>query len=319
MNLISALRIIVVLAFTGGVSAEQLLIIQGASGDDAYTETFEATVSTWSKLASKAEMDVSHIHDFASKQSPRERIQNWLVENLTNRLDPLWIVFVGHGSFASDGAKLNLIGPDISAQELESWLHPMDRPLVFIHGGSASAPFLNALSGPNRILITATRSGTEQNYARFGAYFAEAMVGERSDIDLDGRVSLLEAFVTASANVETFYQEAGRLTSEHALIDDNGDAKGTPATSFKGLHPRTNNRTERMLTDGRNARKVSILKADGEFTLSTSQIKKRTALESKLESLYLEKENMDEGSYYRELESILLELSELYVFPESDT
>ena len=37
-------------------------------------------------------------------------------------------------------------------------------------------------------------------------------------------VSMLEAFEYAKANVELWYEEQGRLASEHAGLDDNGDA-----------------------------------------------------------------------------------------------
>ena len=44
------------------------------------------------------------------------------------------------------------------------------RPLAVINCASASAPFINRLAGENRVVITATKSGDEQNFARFGQY-----------------------------------------------------------------------------------------------------------------------------------------------------
>ena len=82
--------------------------------------------------------------------------------------------------------------------------------------------------------MTATKSPDEVFYARFGEYFAEAIGGlEDADIDQDRQVSLLEAFRHAAAAAATFYDNEGRLATEHALIDDNGD--GTLRIARRGI------------------------------------------------------------------------------------
>src|SRR5256885_2838954 len=91
-----------------------------------------------------------------------------------------------------------------SSSDLADWLKPFRRPLVVINCASASAPFLKTLSGTNRVIITATRSGNELNFTRFGQYFAKALADPESDLDKDGQVSLLEAFLTASRRVADF-------------------------------------------------------------------------------------------------------------------
>src|SRR4029077_6004302 len=112
---------------------------------------------------------------------------------------------------------------------------PCKRPLAVIDCASASGPFINALSAPGRVIVTATRSGNEVNVTQFGGYFARAIANPAADLDKDGQTSLLEAFLFASRQVEQFYQEAGRLATEHALLDDNGDGLGTPADWFRGV------------------------------------------------------------------------------------
>ena len=74
---------------------------------------------------------------------------------------------------------------------------------------SSSAPFIEQAVGPDRVIITATRSGEERNYARFGQYFAEALGDPQSDLDKDGEVSLLEAFLAASAHLAEFIRPRG--------------------------------------------------------------------------------------------------------------
>ncbi len=111
----------------------------------------------------------------------------------------------------------------------------MKRPLAVINCSSASAPFLNRLAGENRVVITATKSGDEQNFAHFGQYLAAAIADGDADVDKDGQVSLLEAYLTACRNLDEFYKQEARLPGEHALLDDNGDGLGTPAAWFRGV------------------------------------------------------------------------------------
>src|SRR5690606_22674944 len=67
----------------------------------------------------------------------------------------------------------------------------------------------------------------ETNETRFGGHFVRAFAGEGADADRDGRVSMLEAFDFARREVEREYREAGNLLTEHALLDDDGDGKGS--------------------------------------------------------------------------------------------
>jgi hypothetical protein len=162
------------------------------------------------------------------------RMTGILTNEMAKPTGELWLVFIGHETFDGRTAKFNLRGPDISADDLTAILKPCKRPLTVIQCASASGPFLNALSVPGRVIITATRSGNEVNATRFGGYLARAIADPAADLDKDGQASLLEAYLLASRQVEQFYKEAGRLATEHALLDDNGDGLGTRIKSFPG-------------------------------------------------------------------------------------
>ncbi len=54
-----------------------------------------------------------------------------------------------------------------------------------------------------------------------------ALVDERSDTDEDGRISLLEAFTSASRSVDDFYRRQSLLTTETPVLED--DADGVPS------------------------------------------------------------------------------------------
>lgn len=295
---------------------EKLLLIVGAPGEPQYQEGFAKAAATWTRLAQEADVDLAEVAGEDDSLAAKERIRSWIEELDPNSPLGLWIVYLGHGSHSPIETKLNLLGPDLSASELSQWLEPIESPLVFIHGGSASSPFLPALSRPGRVVITATRSGAEQNYARFGEFFAQALASERSDLDLDGQVSLLEAFVTASSSVETFYKEAGRLTSEHALLDDNGDGRGADASAFRGLrHVEAGARNS--TPDGAKARLLAFVPAADSLPLTPEQRILRETLESELEALKRQKNQLPEDEYFRQLETLFNALSPLYLDTES--
>src|SRR4029078_12500696 len=85
------------------------------------------------------------------------------------------------------------------------------------------------------MVVTATRSSSEVNFTRFGDYFSASVNDPTADLDKDGQTSLLEAFLAASSRTQEFYKQNGRLMTEHAILDDNGDGLGIGADFFKGL------------------------------------------------------------------------------------
>jgi hypothetical protein len=153
-------------------------------------------------------------------------------------------------------------GPDVSEAELAEWLRPVTRPLALINTSSASAPFLAKLAGRNRVVVTSTRSGNEQNYARFGRFLAAAITDAAADLDRDGQVSLLEAYLAASQRTAEFYAGAMRLATEHALLDDNGDGLGTPADWFEGVRA-TRQAKEGAAVDGPRAHQFHLIRSAG--------------------------------------------------------
>src|SRR5690606_10990909 len=153
----------------------------------------------------------------------RERLEQLLAKGDTLATRQLWLVLIGHGTFDGKVAKFNLRGPDIAASELGEWLKQVTLPTAIINTSSSSAPFMHALSGENRLVVTATKSGHESNFARLGGPLSEAIANPAADLDKDGQVSLLEAWLTASREVAEFYESDARLATEHSLLDDNGD------------------------------------------------------------------------------------------------
>jgi hypothetical protein len=295
---------------------DEVLVIVGAPGEDSFAEGFAAAAKNWQAAADRALLPCTVLGLDENKNpdaapTDKDRIQAWL-----NKRDPavggnVWIAYIGHGTFDGREARLNLRGPDLAPTELAAWFKPLRRQLIFIHGGSAGgAPFITALSSPGRILITATRAGSELNYARFGERFAEAVASDDADIDQDGQVSLLEAFVYAGQKVQAFYTDNNRMMSEHAQLDDNGDKASTPADWFKGT--RLIKRPAQGQADGARSRLLALAPGDAERAMTTVQLQQRERLEQQLETLRSQKATLGDTAYYAQLEPLLRQLAALY-------
>ncbi|MEO8272022.1 MAG: hypothetical protein ABI557_20095, partial [Aureliella sp.] len=230
----------------------------------------------------------------------------------------LWIVLIGHGTSVGGNAKFNLTGPDVSASEISAWIEPLSCPLVMVNCSSASAPFLPELSGSQRMVITATSSASEINYSRFGKYFAQSLEDLSVDIDHDLEVSLLEAFLAAGVLTEQFYSDDARLSTEHALLDDNGDQRGTGSNFFRGLrHVKSGKKGEAV--DGALAARVILYSSPAAPQLSPEQVQQRQLIEEQLDALRGNKPQLNQAEYYRLLEKLLLELAAIYEAAEPST
>ncbi len=247
---------------------------------------------------------------------PRALAVKILAEEATRPDGELWLVLIGHGTFDGQSAKFNLRGPDISADDLAAALKSCHRPLVVVQCASASGPFLPALSAPGRVIITATRSGYEDNATRFGGYLAHAIASPSADLDKDGQTSLLEAFLMASREVERSYKDQGLLMSDHALLDDNGDGLGTPPDWFRGLRA-VKSAAEGKTVDGVLAHQMILVRGESEQKLSPQTRARRDDLERQLSSLRAHKASMDEDEYYKQLEAIMVQTARLYEGDES--
>jgi hypothetical protein len=289
-----------------------VVVVVGAPGTDDYAKQFGQWADRWRQAAARGNAEFTAIGlEAEGETGDRELLRQCLADRAPKSPAALWLVLIGHGTFDGKNAKFNLRGPDFSAAELAEWLKPVERPLAIVNCASASGPFLSALSGPNRVVITATKSGHEHNFARFGDYFSAAVADPKADLDKDDQTSLLEAFLLAAARVEDFYKEESRLATEHALLDDNGDQLGTPADWFHGV------RAEKAAKDGASpdglrAAQLQLVPSRGEQDLPAAARSRRDALELEIAALRQRKDKTAEDEYYRELEPLLLELARLY-------
>ncbi|HEY7056869.1 MAG TPA: C13 family peptidase [Vicinamibacterales bacterium] len=312
------LRLVVTLAVlcapvAASAQATHLLIVVGLAGDPEHGELFRK----WgSKLVDAAttklgvpKENVAYLSDEdtpvapATGRSTREEVAKAFaaLASKAGEDDTVMIVLFGHGTFDGKIAKFNLPGPDMSPADFAPLLaHLRSKRIVFVDTASASGPFVEALSGPGRIVLAATRTGAEKFATLFGGPFVDAFSTEAADTDRNGRVSVLEAFSYAKQQVAAEYQREGLLQTEHALLDDNGDKEGSmdPGPQAK---------------DGQAAAALSLGAARAEAAPANEQLRalyaERDALERRIESLKLLKSGMDPDKYAAELEKLATELA----------
>lgn len=305
----------------GPLSAQNthILLVAGLGGEPEYASAFHAWLSRFADAATEKygvpperivylgespETDPTRI----SARSTAENIQAAVarIASASAPGDQLVVFLAGHGTFRGGEARFNLPGPDLSPQSAALLLEPLgDRRIVFVNSASASGPFLEALSGPNRTVITATRSGRERNLTRFGLHFADAFAGDDADVDKDGRVSMLEAFLYAVREVEREYEGDNQLLTEHAVLDDNGDGEGSrePAAAATDTG------------DGQLARRAFLasgasgVPAEAATPALRRLLQDKAEIEARIDSLRSVKPQMELREYEDRLEALLVELA----------
>ena len=309
------------LALTAAVGAQgevHTLIVTGVGGEDRYRESFPRTALELRESLIEAHgASESNFTMLAGDRGSIPGAERASRENLLAALarfgselgprDRLAIFYIGHGSRRGEEAVLNLPGPDMSAAELATALTPLgNRVVAFVHTGSSSAPFVESLSGENRLVITATGTARESNATRFPEHLLSAFRSpDDADLDKDNRVSLLEAFQYANREVERTYSSGGTLRTEHALLDDNGDGEGSQEP-------------DPITGDGALARgfffesaSVSILAgpvSDDPELIALYDNKSR--IENSINELRAIREEMDPDEYDDRLEELILDLAE---------
>ena len=305
-----------------------VIVVRGASGTSEYGRLFDSWCDRWRDAADRGNANFIRIGSAApgpvaaAKPSDRDLLKTTF-NDFAETSDglggaELWVVLVGHGTFDGRTARFNLRGPDVTADELASWLEAVSCPIVIANCASASAPFLKPLAGPNRVVMTATKSGAEVNFARLGEYLSQAIGDASFDLDKDGQTSLFEAYLSASRRTQEFYDSEGRLATEHALLDDNGDGQGVRANLFRGVR-QVGKVKGNAVVDGRLAHQFHLVRSDVEQKLSPQARRTRDQLEQAVIELRDRKSTFaNEDAYYAQLEPLLIQLATFYAAGEQE-
>ena len=110
MRLLSFIPIVFLAA--SSLSADEVILVVGAPGDDDFGAKFEEQAGHWNSAAETASAEVHTLRNL-------ETLEKQLATSVARKtVDPLWIILIGHGTFDERAAKFNLAGPDLSAGDL---------------------------------------------------------------------------------------------------------------------------------------------------------------------------------------------------------
>jgi len=287
-----------------------LAVIVGLAGEPEHAELFQrwgATLVDASAklgveqvmyLSEKPEVDPKRITGKSTKVEVAKAFEKLAG---AGEDDIVFIVLIGHGTFDGRVAKFNLPGPDLTPGDCDPLLKRMrSRHVVFANTASASGPFMEALAGPGRTIVTATRTGSERFATLFGGYFVDAFAGSDADADKNRRISVLEAFTFAKREVATAYEREGIMLTEHALLNDSGgEGVANPAADGK------QGKVAALLSLG-SATATDPLPADPKLR---ALYLGRRDLERHIEALKLLKGSMPADRYTSELEKLATDLA----------
>lgn len=218
-----------------------LIVVSGLAGTPRHAAQFdEQSAMLITAARTRLGMRDERIVRVSDNTTPAATVEGItrVLSGVADRAQPqdvVTIVLIGHGSAASGPPRFNVRGPDLTADQMARLLERFPtQQLVVVNASSASGPWVEALAGPRRVIITATRSATERDETTFMRHFAASFGSEEGDADKDGRVSILEAFEFARQGVTRHYQSLRRLRTENPLLDDNGDGRGSLMPSATG-------------------------------------------------------------------------------------
>jgi hypothetical protein len=293
----------------------RVIVVVGAAGSEEFEQPFRNWAERWQQAAERGKAALTVIGlESPDKTTDLERLRQALASASASPSTPLWLILLGHGTYDGKTARFSLQGPDVSSAELKELLKPVQSQLAVACCFSCSGPFLAELSGPQRVILTATKSGHEYNYSRFGDFLSASISDLSADLDKDEQTSLLEAYLAANSKLKQHYDSDARLVTEHALLDDNGDKLGTPADWFQGLRVVKQTKSGGTV-DGDLAKQFVLVPSARDEKLSAEALQQRAELEQELALLRNRKAELSEADYFGKLEVILVKIAQLTIDP----
>ncbi|HEY1340188.1 MAG TPA: hypothetical protein VGF59_21905 [Bryobacteraceae bacterium] len=284
-----------------GRAATYYVTIAGLGGEPDYDQRFKMVAEDIDSSLKKAGGDAV----IATLQSPtRDQIRAKLgeVAKQAKATDGLVVMLIGHGTFDGLDYKFNLKGPDITATDLAGLLDkiPSARQLV-VNMTSSSGGCIEMLRKPNRVLITATKTGSEKNATVFARYWAEALRDPAADSDKNETVSALEAFHFAQRKTSEFFETNKRLATEHAVLEDTGKGEGERSPSAEN-------------GEGKLAALFPVVRLGANAAAARDPekrplLEKKETIEQAIDQLKYDKANLPPEVYKTRLTQLLLELA----------
>lgn len=240
-----------IVAQAAAAGTKRALVVCGHPGDEEHRKTFADTAARIRQgLIATAGIPAENITLYFGvdpETDPKDQIAaptegpatreavNAAVEKLRGTLqldDSLWVIVFGHAHLDGRHAWINLPGPDIHQDDFGKLVKDLPcREQVFVVATPASGYYLKALSRAGRVVMTATEPDIEINETLFAEALADQLnptaENPLRDEDGDGAISLLDLYIATTRGVVQKYTSESLLATEHSLLDDNGDGRGS--------------------------------------------------------------------------------------------
>jgi hypothetical protein len=279
--------------------------VAGLGGEPDYEQHFAAQAADLDRI-SRGGGATAHVVTLSGPQATREHLQQAFVDIAAQAHadDALIVTLVGHGSFDGTQYKFNLPGPDVSAEQLAAWCdHIAATRQLIINTTSASGGAVKALQRHDRVVIAATKAGTEKNATVFARYWVEALQDPGADTDKNQIITALEAFQYATRKTAAFYETEKRLATEHAVFEEGGKSAPVRDAAADG-------------DAGRMLASFALVRLGGSTQVATDPaklalLKQKEQLEQKVDLLKYQRAAMSPEEYRSLLSQALVALAKV--------
>ena len=293
-------------AVLGAQATTYYVTISGLGGEPDYDQRFKGWADDIDSSLKKAGGD-SNVTTMIAPTRDQIRTRFEALAKEVKPTDSLVVMLIGHGTYDGVDYKFNIPGPDITGVELAGLMDrvPATRQLV-MDASSSSGAAIEFLRRPNRVVIAATRTGTEKNATVFARYWAEALREPAADVDKNDSISALEAFHYAQKKTKEFFDTQKRLATEHSVLEDTGKGMGVPAAGGPDLET----------GEGRLAASFIVVRLGANAAAANDPAKKalfdqKEQVEQAIDELKYEKAGMAADDYKKQLTRLLLELARI--------
>ncbi len=278
--------------------------VSGLGGEAEYETRFNGLANEAHKLVSGTPDAKAYLQQGPSATKAKIRESFGQIATDATADDNLVVLLIGHGTFDGTEYKINLPGPDLSGVELAALLDRVKaKKQLVVNSTSASGSSVASLQKPNRVVIAATKSGTERNATVFARFWVEALRDPGADADKNDTVTAMEAYRYADQKTVQYYERAKRIATEHAVLEDTGQGEGVRNPTADNGHGLVASRTP-LLRMGA-AQKAAADPAKQKLLAA------KESVEQRIDQLKYNKAALPAAEYRKQLQALLVELAKV--------
>lgn len=282
-----AATLLVLPALAGAASFT--FIVAGLGGEPEYEQRFREQAAAIAEAAKKAASEQGQVVVLTGEQARRDSLRREFQEFASKMKanDSATVVLIGHGSYDGEEYRFNVPGADITGSDLGQLFEKLPaKQQLIVNATSSSGATIEQWQRPERVIITATKSGGERTATRFAQFWSQAVSSDAADLNKDEVVTAAEAFDYANRQVAASYKTDVALATEHARIA--GDNTAAFAVARIGSSALSSSDPE----------VAALLAQRGQIELDLDGVKGRKAA-------------LSQDQYYDELEGVLVKLAML--------